>query len=143
MERLLLLSIIIILMSTTASADTADGTAEQSQVQNDYCTKTAHSVDVAALPYATGVLPECQYAGTFPVSDTENHNLFYWFFRHKDPNAPLMLWLNGGPGASSMFGLFLENGPLRVTKTGTGPDDYELHAAARSWADSYNMIYLD
>ena len=50
--------------------------------------------------------------------------MFYWFFRHRDPDVPLLLWLNGGPGASSMFGLFLENGPLRITKTGSGPDDF-------------------
>ena len=63
------------------------------------------------------------YAGTLNVSlnaSTDNHNLFYWFFKNtslKEETA-LTFWVNGGPGSSSMFGLFLENGPLRVTKTG-------------------------
>ena len=42
-----------------------------------------------------------------------------------------------------MFGLFLENGPLRVSRTGGGADDFELKAAQNSWADTYNMIFLD
>lgn len=30
--------------------------------------------------------------------------------------APVVLWLQGGPGSSSMFGLFVEHGPYIVTK---------------------------
>ena len=94
-----------------------------------------------------GDLHECQYAGTLKTSKSEflndEHNLFYWYFKHQDPNAPLVLWLNGGPGATSMFGLFLENGPLKVTRTGPGDDDFELRAAQNSWADTYNMVFLD
>lgn len=34
-----------------------------------------------------------------------------------DPEtAPVVLWLQGGPGGSSMFGLFVEHGPYVVTK---------------------------
>ena len=35
-------------------------------------------------------------------------------------DAPLLLWLQGGPGGSSLFGLFNENGPLYVDKDGQG-----------------------
>ena len=37
-----------------------------------------------------------------------------------DTKAPLLLWLQGGPGGSSLFGLFNENGPLMVDKSGNG-----------------------
>ena len=35
-------------------------------------------------------------------------------------DAPLLLWLQGGPGGSSLFGLFNENGPILVDKDGKG-----------------------
>ena len=77
------------------------------------------------------------------VEAGDDHNLFYWFFRHPDQNAPVLLWLNGGPGASSMFGLFLENGPLRVERTGTGNDDFKIVKADKAWTDDYHVIFLD
>jgi carboxypeptidase C (cathepsin A) len=42
-----------------------------------------------------------------------------------------------------MFGLFLENGPLRVERTGLKIDDLVLKPAVNSWADSYNVVFVD
>jgi carboxypeptidase C (cathepsin A) len=84
------------------------------------------------------------YAGALKTSETEDHNLFYWFFRSSQSYAPLVIWLNGGPGSSSMFGLWIENGPLRVKKTGTGKDDYLVTVNPEgSWTEHGNMVFLD
>jgi carboxypeptidase C (cathepsin A) len=67
-------------------------------------------------------------------------NTFFWFFEaRKDPeNAPTSLWLNGGPGSSSMFGLLVENGPCRVHS-----DSNSTYLNEWSWNNEVNMLYLD
>lgn len=51
--------------------------------------------------------------------------------------APVVLWLQGGPGATSLFGLFTENGPFSVTKNKT------LKMRKYSWNMNHNVIYID
>ncbi|ODH28866.1 hypothetical protein ACO22_03855 [Paracoccidioides brasiliensis] len=67
-------------------------------------------------------------------------NLFFWYFesQNKSTDDPLTIWLNGGPGASSIFGLFAENGPCQVLEDSrtTKPNEY-------SWNRYSNMLYLD
>ncbi|CRK12718.1 Carboxypeptidase S1 B like protein [Verticillium longisporum] len=71
---------------------------------------------------------------TYPV------NTFFWFFEaRKDPeNAPLSIWMNGGPGSSSMGGLLYENGPCFVN-----PDSNTTRLNPWSWNNEVNMLYID
>ncbi|KAK4971266.1 hypothetical protein LTR28_013235 [Elasticomyces elasticus] len=67
-------------------------------------------------------------------------NTFWWFFEsRKDPkNAPLAIWTNGGPGASSMIGLLSKNGPCN-----TNPDSNSSTLNPWSWNNEVNMLYID
>lgn len=83
------------------------------------------------------------FAGYLTVNETTDSNMWFWFFPaehvtdfYNDTEAsayevntkpkgdlkdvPLVLWLQGGPGCTSMFALFEENGPFIVN------DDYSL-----------------
>ncbi|KAF0354782.1 peptidase S10, serine carboxypeptidase [Gigaspora margarita] len=79
-----------------------------------------------------------QYSGYFVVNETKN--FFFWFFesRNKPQEDPLVLWVNGGPGCSSLNALFLEVGPCRLEKGGNGtiPNPY-------SWNSNASIIFLD
>ncbi|KAG5343262.1 VCP carboxypeptidase, partial [Acromyrmex heyeri] len=79
------------------------------------------------------------YSGYLTVNKTYNSNLFFWFFpaMHNPKTAPVILWLQGGPGATSMFGLFMENGPFVVTANKT------LTMRKYSWNIAHNLIYID
>ncbi|KAF7728221.1 hypothetical protein EC973_006502 [Apophysomyces ossiformis] len=79
-----------------------------------------------------------QISGYLDIS-TDKH-LFFWFFesRNKPKEDPLVLWLNGGPGCSSLTGLMMELGPCTVNKDGNGTDINKY-----SWTNKANMIFLD
>ncbi|KAE8573737.1 venom serine carboxypeptidase [Halyomorpha halys] len=79
------------------------------------------------------------YAGFFTVNKRYNSNLFFWYFPAEiEPDkAPVLLWLQGGPGASSLNGLFNENGPFYLDK------DLVLHKRKTSWSMVFNLIYID
>ncbi|RPD64649.1 alpha/beta-hydrolase [Lentinus tigrinus ALCF2SS1-6] len=78
-----------------------------------------------------------QYSGYLDISDTRH--LFFWFFeaRQNPESAPLMMWLNGGPGCSSTTGMLFENGPCTIVDPNTTVPN------PHSWNNIANMVFLD
>ncbi|KAM0939184.1 putative carboxypeptidase D [Dioscorea sansibarensis] len=61
------------------------------------------------------------YSGYVTVNKVSGRSLFFWFFEAADKpeEKPLLLWVNGGPGRSSMgYGLAEELGSFHVNADG-------------------------
>ncbi|KAJ1438406.1 Alpha/Beta hydrolase protein, partial [Ochromonadaceae sp. CCMP2298] len=71
---------------------------------------------VTSLPGFKGDLPSTHYSGYLPTGKLSGGpgQLHYWFIEStNDPASdPVVLWLNGGPGSSSLIGLLTENGQI-------------------------------
>ena len=99
---------------------------------------------ITDLPLYNGTfnsIPFKQYSGYISLSDDDETSLFFWFVESQQSpsNDPLVLWTNGGPGASSIdYGFWVEHGPFRFTPNATmvNPNPY-------SWNKLANMIYLE
>lgn len=73
------------------------------------------------------------------VEPEHNGNLFFWHYqnRHIANKQRTVLWLNGGPGCSSMDGALMEIGPYRVARDG------QLTYNNGSWDEFANLLFVD
>ncbi|XP_004492026.1 serine carboxypeptidase-like 45 isoform X1 [Cicer arietinum] len=79
------------------------------------------------------------FSGYVNVDDKNNKALFFYFVEAQQDSVskPLVLWLNGGPGCSSIgVGAFSENGPFRPKGEGLVRNQF-------SWNTEANMLYLE
>jgi cathepsin A (carboxypeptidase C) len=92
---------------------------------------------VGDLPGIDFTLNFVQYSG-YLEGQSGNH-LHYWFVESQgDPETdPLVLWLTGGPGCSSLDALLEENGPIHID------DDGNPYLNPYSWNTVANIIYLE
>ncbi|XP_040961476.1 serine carboxypeptidase-like 45 isoform X2 [Gossypium hirsutum] len=99
----------------------------------------AHPDKIVKLPGQPPRLSFQQFSGYVTVDYKKHTALFYYFVEAEtDPaSKPLVLWLNGGPGCSSLgVGAFSENGPFRPNGEFLVKNDY-------SWNREANMLYLE
>lgn len=96
---------------------------------------------VGELPGQNFVVNFTHYSGYVTVNEDSGRALFYWFFEAVEDSAdkPLVLWLNGGPGCSSIaFGEAIEIGPLLINADGKS-----LRWNPYSWNEVANVLFLD
>ncbi|GBP20585.1 Vitellogenic carboxypeptidase [Eumeta japonica] len=80
------------------------------------------------------------YSGYLTVNKTYNSNLFFWYFPSTQGavnGTPWIIWLQGGPGASSMTGLFDEIGPF------TFEPQKGLKRNPNTWAVNHSLLFID
>lgn len=74
--------------------------------------------------------------------------LHYWLIESTNDaaNDPIVLWLNGGPGSSSLIGLLTENGQI-VTNDESLTNEIDgvpqVFLNPYSWSTMSNMLYLE
>ncbi|KAM7499162.1 hypothetical protein LguiA_023576 [Lonicera macranthoides] len=84
-----------------------------------------------------------QYSGYVTVNQQAGRALFYWLIEspasRRPDTRPLLLWLNGGPGCSSVaYGAAEEIGPFRIS-----PDGKTLYLNPYSWNKLANLLFLE
>ncbi|RPD60985.1 alpha/beta-hydrolase [Lentinus tigrinus ALCF2SS1-7] len=101
------------------------------------------------LPNITWPLSR-QYAGNIPVDRVghPNNTLFFWGVEHSNGslttsandtgNEPWGIWLNGGPGSSSLLGFGFENGPIRLSPRGSRVTQNNY-----TWANLVDYFWID
>ncbi|XP_057428613.1 serine carboxypeptidase 24 [Lotus japonicus] len=95
---------------------------------------------ISALPGQPPVT-FAQFSGYVTVNEEHGRALFYWFTEAttSPQNKPLVLWLNGGPGCSSVaYGASEEIGPFRINKTGSS-----LFLNKYAWNKEANILFLE
>ncbi|PRQ46074.1 putative carboxypeptidase D [Rosa chinensis] len=96
---------------------------------------------VLRLPGQNFNVSFAHYAGYVNVNEEAGRALFYWFVEAaEDPaSKPLVLWLNGGPGCSSIaYGMAEEVGPFHIHADGK-----TLYLNPYSWNQVANILFID
>ncbi|KAF4743677.1 hypothetical protein FOZ63_029551, partial [Perkinsus olseni] len=100
-------------------------------------------VDLSKISNDTDVRKIESDAGMVTIDPKYNSSMFYWYFppvnASLEPNddTPLIMWIQGGPGASGFIGNFFEVGPLNLV------DNTTLVRRNITWANNYHMIFVD
>lgn len=82
-----------------------------------------------------------QFSGYVTVNHASGRALFYWLTEAETQplSKPLVIWLNGGPGCSSVaYGASEEIGPFRINKEASG-----LYLNKFSWNKVANLLFLE
>ncbi len=110
------------------------------------CTATGGMADekfrVKNLPGLPAAASFDQFAGYIDVGKGINNSknkMFFWMMESRSAPAsdPLVIWLSGGPGCSSVAAQMEENGPLHLQADGSminNPHGWNSHA---------NLVYID
>ncbi|KAL8144450.1 hypothetical protein V2J09_017482 [Rumex salicifolius] len=126
--------LLVLVLTAAVSADVAGAKTTPSRGEEaDRITKLPGQPD--------GVVSFQQFSGYVTVDRLAGRALFYWLTESTrlPLSKPLVVWLNGGPGCSSVaYGASEEIGPFRINKFASG-----LHLNKFAWNSDANLLFLE
>jgi carboxypeptidase C (cathepsin A) len=99
----------------------------------------AQAISRMTVPGWTEKSGQEMHAGFLTIDSATASNTYFSFAKalNGDENAPVLLWLQGGPGASSLFGMFTEIGSFNVDSA------FNIVPREVSWNQDHHLLYLD
>lgn len=131
-------AIVIGTVDCNRAHDADDGALYLTPLIRDGRLTEARTACAVQLPNDTAAVKSC--AGYLTVDDQHDSNMFFWFFPaqyKKEADSPVLLWLQGGPGAPTIYSVFNEHGPFTVTPFG------KLVPRRYSWTHTHSVLYVD
>ncbi|XP_022774586.1 serine carboxypeptidase-like 25 [Durio zibethinus] len=130
-EKTILVSMVLVFLVVSGVSKSEGSVREGKEEEADR---------ISALPGQPKVSFQ-QFSGYVTVNKVAGRALFYWLTEAaNDPwSKPLVIWLNGGPGCSSVaYGASEEIGPFRIKKSAAG-----LYLNKFSWNNVANLLFLE
>ncbi|KAF2156077.1 carboxypeptidase D [Myriangium duriaei CBS 260.36] len=106
--------------------------------QNENTAKFA--INGSAIPDVDFDIGEA-YGGLLPISNAANASELYFFFQpttNVNASDEILIWLNGGPGCSSLEGLLQENGPFLWQYGTFAPVENQY-----KWSNLTNVVWVE
>jgi len=101
--------------------------------------------EITNLPDLNVNLAFKQYSGYMDLNDGHGTEIFFWFVESQDnpETDPLALWMNGGPGSSSVaYGFWTEHGPFRLEVDAEGKNPKPV-LYNNSWNQHASVLYIE
>jgi carboxypeptidase C (cathepsin A) len=126
-------------ISGGASSDQSDGRGEDLS-KPVFQAAIVNPGDSAAAGNLEMTDNSVQQAGYFDTDDSSGSRIFFWMFpsQHEPSLDPVIIWLQGGPGASGLYGILNQWGPKRIKRKTPKPP-----AGQPAWDFDDNPYRLD
>lgn len=157
------LSSILLISHLLCSYTIISATITTIPTSNDYLVRGLDNIEPAYKSFNgtmyAGLIPTIQYHDIFALNNNNDHKnttendigkLMFWYFDTKEPlyDDTIVIWLNGGPGCSSLGGCLFENCPVTIPMHPAGffgidSDPNILQPNQYTWTSVTRMIYVE
>ncbi|EJD45521.1 alpha/beta-hydrolase [Auricularia subglabra TFB-10046 SS5] len=140
-ERLHSIGVRPVLHSATGSRDSFRIVETNTNSTAGRVTKADFFVSGKRIPLLKATVQD-SYAGLLPITGraNETRKLFFWYWPSSAPRGSntLSIWLNGGPGCSSLIGFLSEHGAFTF-RPGTAAPSVNPYA----WSTVSDVLYIE